>query len=97
MQDQKNKLRSDDRVFKLTVIDDKNPISTSGLVDKRLFSGENQLHAIKEEQYGLWGFKYDAGVLPEPLKQKFTTFKECVKFADEYFNKRNIKITEIQD
>lgn len=97
MQDQKNKLRSDDRIFKLSVIDAKAPLTNLGLVDKRLFSGENQLHAIKDDQYGLWGLKYDSGVLPEPLKQKFTTFKECVKFATDYFLRRNIQIEEIID
>lgn len=93
----KNKLRSDDRVFKLCALDDKHPISTSGLIDKRLFTGDNKLHAIKNGQTTLWSLKYDQGGVPEYLRQQFTSFKLLVKVVGEYFAKRNIKIEEIID
>ena len=47
--------------------------------------------------YGLWAFKYDSGGLPEPLKQKFTSFKALFDFAKVYFLKRNLEIVEIKD
>lgn len=92
-----NKLRTDDRVFVLEIIDGKLPLTYLGLVDKRLFSGENRLHAIKDSQYQLWSLKYEMGGVPEPLKQQFTSFKSLVKFTTDYFARRNIKIKEIID
>jgi len=97
MQEMKNKLRTDDRVFSLNIIDKKLPLTYLGLVDKRLFSGENRLHAIKDPQYQLWNMKYEMGSVPEPLKQSFTSFKALVKFATDYFVRRNIEIKEVLD
>lgn len=92
-----SKLRSDVRVFVLSLIDAKAPLTNLGLVDKRLFSGENKLRAIKDPQFGLWTLKYDSGILPEALKQQFTSFKVLLKFVTEYFTKRNIKVEEVID
>jgi len=91
------KLRSSDRIFTLSRIDDKAPLSSTGMVDGRLFSGENKLHAIMDEQTCLWTFKYALGITPEPLKQRFTTFSNLKKYAEEYFARRNVKITEVID
>lgn len=90
-----NKLKSDDRVFTLSVIDEKLPLTYHGMVDKRLFTGENKLHAVKDPQYQLWYLKYEMGAVPEPLKQQFTSFKVLHKFCVEYFKKRNIEIKEV--
>src|SRR5258705_8640485 len=50
---------SDDRILTLKIVDDKAPLNSTGLVDKRLFSGENKLHAIADKQTGLWFFRYE--------------------------------------
>lgn len=92
-----SKLRSDDRIFKLVRVDDKAPLTSLGLVDKRLFTGENKLHAIKDGQTSLWSLKYDQGNVPEFLRQQFTSFKLLLKVVGDYFMKRNIKIEEIID
>lgn len=92
-----SKLKSDDRVFRLDLIDKKAPLSSTGLVDRRLFTGENKLHAVKDPQFGLWSVKYQQGMVPEALKQQFTSFKVLVKVVTEYFFKRNIQIVEIYD
>lgn len=86
-----------DRIFKLEQIDDKAPESSTGLVDRRLFKGGNRLHAVVDTEHCLWSLKYDDGLIPEALRQRFTTFGRLHKFAEEYFAKRNIKITEITD
>jgi len=92
------KNRSSDRILELKVIDNKAPISSTGLIDKRLFSGENRLHGIADPQYGHWSFKYDNGTLPPVLKeQRFTSFKALFNYAQDYFKKRNIEITEVID
>jgi hypothetical protein len=62
-----------------------------GLVDPRLFTGENKLHVIQTDN-GLWYFKYEHGGLPEPLKQQFTSFDLALKHAERYFQTRGIKI-----
>lgn len=87
----------DDRILSLELIDGKAPLSSTGLIDKRLFRGENKLHAIKDTQTCLWYMKYDDGLIPEPLRQRFTTFSRLFKTAEDYFTKRNVKITEIID
>lgn len=95
----KTKMRADDRVFILKLIDDKAPISSTGLVDKRLFSGENKLHVIRDEASTfLWYFKYERGELPDYFKgRKYTKFIEAQKDAVAYFAKRNIRIEEVVD
>lgn len=88
---------STDRIIVLETVDKKQPLSSTGMVDTRLFTGENKLHAVRDNQTCLWHFKYDMGVLPQPLKQQFTGFKALLKFAEDYFKKRNIRVTEVMD
>src|SRR6266436_5553392 len=90
-----NQIRSSDRVFVLEKIDDKAPRDSTGLVDPRLFTGANKLHAVKDPETCLWYFRYDDGGIPERLKCKFTGFKDARKFAELYFQGRNIKIVEV--
>ena len=94
----RNKLRTDDRILSLSQIDSKAPISSTGLVDRRLFSGEQKLHAKMDSQTTLWYMQYEqAGKLPAELDQRFTTFSALYKHAEDYFKRRNIKIEEVFD
>lgn len=87
---------SKDRLLTLRIADNKAPLNSTGLVDKRLFSGDNKLHAIADLQTGLWSFRYERGGLPPALlDHKFTSFTSLFKYAKEYFIKRNIEITEV--
>lgn len=95
-QDFENHLRSNDRVLVLKPREGK-PKGTNGLVDSRLFTGKNKLHAMMEPESSLWKFKYDEGILPEPLKQKFTSFRLMYEHAKDYFDRRNIDIEEVKD
>lgn len=88
---------STDRVLVLKPLNGKDPLSSKGMVDKRLFTGENKLHAMRDNQTCLWYLKYESGVLPPEMKQQFTGFKALKKFADGYFSKRNIEIVEVLD
>lgn len=93
-----NKFKSNDRVLVLKPIDNKAPLNSIGLVDKRLFTGDNRLRAIKNEQTNLWSFKYDKGILPPALRnENFTSFYKLKSFAEIYFKTRNIQITEVID
>jgi hypothetical protein len=92
-----SKMRSPDRILVLEHIPGLSPKKNTGLVDTSLFTGTNQLHAKMDPETTFWSFQYERGVLPEPLKQKFTSFKVLMKHADEYFKKRNIQIKEIKD
>lgn len=93
------KMRGNDRLFVLQQIDESAPISSTGLVDKRLFTGENRLHAIRNEaSTWLWYFKYDHGQVPEFLKdRKYTKFELAKEDAEKYFLSRNVRIEEIVD
>jgi len=89
--------RLDTRTLVLVRIDDKAPISSTGLIDNRLFTGESKLYAIKDPQTSMWNFKYDNGALPVELRQRFTGFQRLYKYAENYFAKRNVRIKEVLD
>lgn len=91
-------VRSMDRVLSLEVVDGKKPLSSTGLIDTRLFNGAQQLHLKMDPQTCLWSFQYsNPGLLPEALKGHYTGFKAGIKFAEQYFKSRNIRIKEIKD
>lgn len=91
------KIKSDTRVFKLEVIDGKKPKSSTGLIDPRVFSGENNFSAVKDPRTNIWAFKLKSGGLPEALKQKYTKFEYLLEHATNYFEGRNMKIVEVID
>ena len=93
----KAKMRSDDRVLVLEATPGKNPRNTNGNIDPRLFTGENNLHVIYDDTSGMWKLRYDVGGLPEPLKQKFTTFNTAVDAATKYFETRNVSVVKVID
>jgi hypothetical protein len=88
---------SNDRVLNLELIEGEKSKNSMGLVDTRLFKGGNRLHALKNPVTNLWGFKYEAGMLPEPLKQNFTTFTKAKDFAENYFKARGLRISGVED
>lgn len=93
----KSKMKSDDRILFLAPMKDKPSLAADGSVDKRLFTGENKLHAIYDEMKGMWSMKYEMGGLPGGLQNQFTLFGELVAHARQYFKKRNIEIVEIKE
>lgn len=92
-----DKYHSDDRVFIFKPIEGKRPLSATGLVDPKVFTGENKLIAHKEEDTSLWIIKYADGMVPPVFKQRFTGFNAAMKFAKEYFTKRGFEIVEVKD
>lgn len=66
-----------------------------GMLDKRLLTGSNKLHAVQDA--GLWYLKYEVGAVPGPLKQKFTNFNQLYKFVKNYYDVRNVDIIEVID
>lgn len=91
-------LRATDRILELEVIDGKAAKSSTGLLDPRLFTGKQKLHLKMDLQSNLWSFQYDQnGILPEPLRGRFTSFTKGLEHAQLYFAKRNVKVREIID
>lgn len=91
-------LRSPDRQLVLGVIEGKKAKDVTGMLDPRLFSGDNSIHALMDPETTLWAFRYDNNsILPEPLRQKFTSFSAAKKFATNYFKTRNVEIKEVKD
>lgn len=70
--------------------------TTTGMVDSRLFKGENELYAVMDRQSNLWSFRYKIGGIPEQLKGSWTRFQKAEEVAREYFKQRNIEIVEIK-
>lgn len=71
--------------------------TSSGIVDPRLFNGENELYAIKDPQTCLWHVQYKQGVLPPKLKQRFTSYDLLLTYVTDYYKTRNIEIVKIVD
>jgi hypothetical protein len=90
-------LKKEDRILRLEVVPGEKPKNNSGTTDNRLFTGETALHAVRTAPYDLWVLKYEHGVLPEPLKQKFTTFTKLHEFVDGYFRRRGFRIVKVED
>jgi len=93
----RNKMKSDDRILVLRPIDGKTALSSTGSVDKRLFNGENKLHAIYDDVKGMWTMHYDVGGLPGGLQHQFTEFSPLLEHARNYFKRRNVEITQVQE
>lgn len=93
-----DKMRRTDRILVLKPVEGKSSKSSTGLVDPRLFKGENSLHVVMDPSSCLWSFKYEQGGLPFPLRDvSFTSFGKALNHAKEYFKSRNVEIVEIKD
>lgn len=93
----KSKMKSDDRVLVLKPTEGLQARAADLSIDKGLFTGENNLHAIYDEMKGLWSMKYDRGGLPGGLQNQFTLFSELLEHARAYFKKRNVSIVEVRE
>lgn len=91
------RMRSSDRILVLEKIDGKVTLSSMGMADPRLFTGENKLHAVMDDQTCMWSLKYEMGAVPPVLQCKYTSFKALLKHCEEYFSKRNMRIKEVID
>lgn len=89
--------RSTDIILVLKPMEGKKPLSAAGMVDNRLFNGENNLHAIMDTQTCLWRLTIDNGILPPVLRQQFTGFSRLLNFVKGYYDRRNVEIAEIRD
>lgn len=91
-------IRSTDRVLELAPMEGETALSYSGAPDKRLFTGEQKLHLKMDPQSCLWYFQWEQnGIIPGGLKGRFTGFRAGLKHAEDYFKKRNVRITQIRD
>jgi hypothetical protein len=89
-------MNSTKRSLILRVKEGKKAVNSTGVVDSRLFNGNNALYAI----YGpgnLWRLEYAHGAIPPALAQNFTNFTLLLKTVKEYLDKRNIEIEKIED
>lgn len=91
-------LRSPDRILKLEIIDGTKPKSASGMVDSRLFQGDdNRIHIVMDLETSLWSVRYDKGHIPPALSGQYTGFKQAYDHVKKYFETRNIRITQVID
>lgn len=93
----RDKNRKDDIILELKPKEGKNPLNSGGVVDKRLFNGENKLHVFRDPVVGLWRLKMDSGNLPAPLQQHFTKYELAKYAAETYYGKRNVEISKVID
>jgi len=84
-----------DRLFKLNKKDGGSAKDVTGMVDPRLFSGDNHLHIKKDPETNFWYFHYDKGIPPESLKCHFTSFPYALRYAENYYLQRNVEIKEV--
>ena len=96
MKREAEKMHTLDRIIVLKPMEGKEPMDSKGHVDKRLFSGENKLHAVFDNQKGFWFMRYDQGAIPGALDMQFVELSKLMDFVRNYFAKRNIEIVEVQ-
>lgn len=92
-----SKMRSDDRVLVLQPIDGMKPKSSTGIVDPRLFTGDNKLHAVRDPSFSWWTLKYDSGGIPPALQQRYMSFDDLLTIVKDYFKHRNIQVVDVKD
>lgn len=92
-----SKMHSNKRALIVKVKEGEKARSTAGLVDSRLFTGQNKLFALKEPVGNLWMLRYESGMIPPVLRQKFTKFSNLLDHTQRYFSKRGLEITEVID
>lgn len=87
----------DSRILVLKVKDGLAPKSSTGLIDRRLFTNENNLRAVMDTATSLWHFKYDSGIVEPKLRGRWTSFSKLLEYAKNYFDKRNVEIVNVID
>lgn len=87
--------RSTDRILVLERVNPDN--KDTGLFDPQVLSGTNKLHAVMDTRTCMWSLKYDRGIIPEALRQKFTSFRTLHEITETYLRLRNIKIVQVID
>lgn len=91
-----DKMRNPVRILKLQPMEGAKIKNSSGMVDPRLFEGENRLIA-KMDETSVWRMRYEKGITPEPLKQAYTSFAKLRDQAVRYFKTRNVEVVEVDD
>jgi len=91
----KDRVRSNDRVVTLKRMEGKNALNSKGMIDNRLFTGENKLHVTLDSQTGLWSIKFEKGLTPGGLDNSFTSFNKALALIREYYRKRNIEVDKV--
>lgn len=95
-----NNIRATTRELKLGRLEGARALVDDGsrVMSKDKFQGQSSLMVKMDPQTNLWTFNYKTnGLLPEPLQGKFTSFSKAYDFAEGYFARRNIRITEVLD
>lgn len=86
-------MRKRDRIL---VLEKMNKDADIGLFDPEVFKGKNNLHLVRDE-HCYWSFKYERGLPPPPLRDRWTDFNAALKHAKQYFLAKNINIKEVID
>ena len=93
----RDKLKKDDRILVVKLLDGELPLSSIGKVDKRIFQGGNNLHGFYNPQTGLWRLRYEKGDLPHKLQDAWPSFELLYAAADKYLRTRNLYIEQVLD
>jgi hypothetical protein len=91
------KVIPEDRKFQLKIKDGCVAKQSVGLVDHRLFNGNNYLHGVRDPNSSLWYWRYEKGQIPEVLMGRYTKFSNLYAAAVKYFEGRNVELIELID
>ena len=93
----RDKMHSDQRYLIIRPMEGQHSLSSTGLVDNRVFQGGNTVYAMRDPLTDLWVIKFASGSPPGPLRQQFTTLPMLIEFARVYLAKRNLNLVEVID
>lgn len=66
-----------------------------GTLDPAVFKGGNSISATMDPRTALWHFKMERGLVPSPLRNKYTDLNSALKHARDYFATKSIIIKEV--
>lgn len=93
----KDKVKKDDRILEIKIIDGELPLAKIGQIDRRIFQGGNRLHARFQPMTGFWRLSYEVGTIPGALDNSWLSFDQLLVDTARYLKTRNLEITQVLD
>lgn len=82
-------------VKRILVLEQTDPKKSTGLFDPQVFKGGNSLSAVTDPKTAMWYLKMERGLVPGPLRSKYTSLNALLNHARDYFAVKSIIIKEV--
>lgn len=83
------------RKLQITPLEGQTVTTSKGMVDPRLWKGENELYAEMDNTTCMWRLRYKHGMLPPQIQGTYTNFDKAFKAATKYYSTRGLEVTRV--